>query len=316
MGAVRAQITERQRARGAPASPRPRGARGAPPGLAASSPGRPVVAPSRAGRRGRGPQRREHLQNKDSGLDRETTPPPPPSLPPPPPRAPARPTRTRLSRTPPERRSRGSTRAHKPSGAPGHHWARRPGAGGGDIAIQSSLPHQTHPHPEVPPHSCFFIIFQAAGTVIFTLGRGPRGAHVGSRWGRGEGAAGLCCKSLSFCGCCAHSPPTAPLHPSVFFFFFLSFGSAVAMGYQGGCHGLPDGGRLARYLPPSRRRSRRRRSARAGGGGSARVRDAARGSVREPPRRRSQQAAEGAAAGAPPPVGWGQSYKEDPEVRN
>lgn len=239
MGAVRAQITERQRAGGAPASPRPRGARGAPPGLAASSPGRPVVAPSRAGRRGRGPQRREHLQNKDSGLDRETTPPPPPSLPPPPPRAPARPTRTRLSRTPPERRSRGSTRAHKPSGAPGHHWARRPGAGGGDIAIQSSLPHQTHPHPEVPPHSCFFIIFQAAGTVIFTLGRGPRGAHVGSRWGRGEGAAGLCCKSLSFCGCCAHSPPTAPLHPSVFFFFsFLSAAQllwvtrAVAMGYR------------------------------------------------------------------------------------
>ncbi|GAB5568628.1 sorting nexin-10 [Prionailurus iriomotensis] len=86
------------------------------------------------------------------------------------------------------------------------------------------------------------------------------------------------------------------------------------MGYQGGCHGLPDRGRLARYLPPSRRRSRRRRSARAGGGGSARVRDAARGSVRGPPRRRSQRAAEGAAAGAPPPVGWGQSYKEDPEV--
>lgn len=23
------------------------------------------------------------------------------------------------------------------------------------------------------------------------------------------------------------------------------------MGYQGGCHGLPDGGRLARYLQPS-----------------------------------------------------------------
>lgn len=316
MGAVRAQITERQRARGAPASPRPRGARGAPPGLAASSPGRPVVAPSRAGRRGRGPQRREHLQNKDSGLDRETTPPPPPSLPPPPPRAPARPTRTRLSRTPPERRSRGSTRAHKPSGAPGHHWARRPGAGGGTSLFKAP----SHTKPTLTPRSLRILVFSLffkQPELSFSHWEGGLAVPTLAAGGAGERALQVC--AVNRCLFAVVAPTHHPPPPSTrvcFFFFFLSFGSAVAMGYQGGCHGLPDGGRLARYLPPSRRRSRRRRSARAGGGGSARVRDAARGSVREPPRRRSQQAAEGAAAGAPPPVGWGQSYKEDPEVRN
>lgn len=93
-------------------------------------------------------------------------------------------------------------------------------------------------HREVPLHSHFLIIFQAARVVIFTLGRGPRGAHVGCRWGRGAGAAGLRCKSLSFCGC-SLSPPTAPLH-RVFFLPppFLSAAQllwvtrAVAMGYR------------------------------------------------------------------------------------
>lgn len=73
--------------------------------------GRRSVARSRAGRRGRGPQRREHLQNKDSGLD--GTPPPPP-----PPPAPARPRPTQPSPSPPERRGCGPTRAPKPSRGP------------------------------------------------------------------------------------------------------------------------------------------------------------------------------------------------------
>jgi hypothetical protein len=64
-------------------------------------------------------------------------------------------------------------------------------------------------------------------------------------------------------------PPPPPHLPT-------PFRSAVAMGYQGGCHGLPDQGRLARYLPPSLRhwpsspRGRRRERACAGrGAGSA-----------------------------------------------
>lgn len=85
------------------------------------------------------------------------------------------------------------------------------------------------------------------------------------------------------------------------------------MGYQGGCHGLPDRGRLARYLPPVAAAGE---VARAGGGGSARVWDAARG---------MRAGRGGAAANRRPRVqpqerhrqwGGGQSYKEGPEVRN
>lgn len=234
MGAVRAQITERQRAGGAPASPRPRGARGAPPGLAASSPGRPVVAPSRAGRRGRGPQRREHLQNKDSGLDRETTPPPPPSLPPPPPRAPARPTRTRLSRTPPERRSRGSTRAHKPSGAPGHHWARRPGAGGGTSLFKAP----SHTKPTLTPRSLRILVFSLffkQPELSFSHWEGGLAVPTLAAGGAGERALQVCAVNRCLFAVVAptHHPP--PPSTRVCFFFFPFF-------RQRSCYGLP--GRL------------------------------------------------------------------------
>lgn len=108
--------------------------------------------------------------------------------------------------------------------------------GGGEALPFKAPCHTNLPPPPRGPHSHFFIIFQAARVVIFTLGREPRGAHVGRRWGRGAGAAGLRCKSLSFCGCCSLSPPTAPLHRV----FFLS--SPPPFFPQRSCYGLP--GRL------------------------------------------------------------------------
>ncbi|XP_040328331.1 uncharacterized protein LOC121028590 [Herpailurus yagouaroundi] len=198
--------------------------------------GRHVVALSPAGRRGRGPQRREHLAEQRLGSRRGSA-------------------AAAAASSP----GSGSGAADpdptipKPTGATGlrlhacsqtQRGPRRPlspEARGGDVAIQSSpRPSDTKPTLRGPSaFLCFIIVFQAARVVIFTLGRGPRGAHVGSRWGRGEGAAGLCCKSLSFCGRCSHSPPTAPLHPGfLFFFLFLSAAQllwvtrAVAMGYR------------------------------------------------------------------------------------
>ncbi|XP_049498240.1 uncharacterized protein LOC125930440 [Panthera uncia] len=231
----------------APASPRPRGVRRPPrtPRPRRLQAGRHVVALSPAGRRGRGPQRREHLAEQRLRSRRGSAAAaaaaaaaasspgcgsraadPDPTIP--------KPTRTAELRL--HARSQTQRGPRRPPS---------PEARGGDVAIQSSpRPSDTKPTLRGPSaFLCFIIVFQAARVVIFTLGREPRGAHVGSRWGRGEGAAGLCCKSLSFCGRCSHSPPTAPLHPGFLFFFlslslFLSAAQllwvtrAVAMGYR------------------------------------------------------------------------------------
>lgn len=108
-------------------------------------PGRRLVAPSRAGRRGRGPPRRAGICRTKTGpaLDRKGR---------------------RLPRLP------GSTRAPKPSRGPKQHEpaSRRV------IGIPRFLPHQTR-HPS-PFYVIIFVrIVQAARVVILTLGRGLRG---------------------------------------------------------------------------------------------------------------------------------------------
>lgn len=281
---------------------------------------RPLLRRPAGPGRARRPQRCDHLQNKDSGLDRATT-------------GRRRLPRLRLRRGRP-RPSRPETHRSGGVAAPraltNPRGPRRPLSpeprgevcvGGGGRHYHSKLPATpTSPHPREVPILIFLLFFRQP-ELSFSHWEGSLAVPTLAAGGAGEQA--LQVSAVNRCLFAVVVPSRHPRPPSTGFSFFLppplSFRSAVAMGYQGGCHGLPDRGRLARYLPPSRRRSRRRRRRRssgAGGGGSARVRDAARGSVREPPRRRSQRAVEGAAAGAPPPVGWGQSYKEDPEVRN
>lgn len=235
---MRPQVTHTERAGCAPPLPRPRGARG---------PARPRRLQARAaccrpllrrpaGPGVGGPQRRDHLQNKDSGLDRATTR-----------RRRRRLPRLRLRPTPTQPPRSGGVEA--PRALTNPRGPRRPlspeprGEAWRGEHCHSTLPATptVPPPPSKIPLQSHFLIFQAARVVIFTLGRGPRGAHVGGRWGRGAGAAGLRCKSLSFCGCCSLSPPTAPLHRFSFFLFFSPFLSAaqllwvtraVAMGYR------------------------------------------------------------------------------------
>lgn len=155
---------------------------GAPEASATSTPGRRVVALSRAGWRGRGPQRRASiLQNKSSGpaLDWETPTPPP--------------SRLRRAEPSPSLKPSGAagSRLHarsQTSGAPANHRARGPESHG----YSKLLPNQTH-HPRTLCIIFYYFPSSQSCHVLMT-GRGPHGAHVWSRWGRGEGAAGLCCK--------------------------------------------------------------------------------------------------------------------------
>ncbi|XP_044908569.1 putative HTLV-1-related endogenous sequence [Felis catus] len=150
-----------------PPSPRPRRLQA----------GRHFVALSPAGRRGRGPQRREHLAEQRLGSRRGSA-------------------AAAAAASP----GSGSGAADpdptipKPTGATGLRLHARsqtqrgprrplsPEARGGDVAIQSSpRPSDTKPTLRGPTaFLCFIIVFQAARVVFFTLGRGPRGAHVGS----------------------------------------------------------------------------------------------------------------------------------------
>lgn len=153
-----------------PAAPRPRGARGHPPGLSRTQDWGSGSTPHLGGLRGGGTQRRarasaEQRLGSSSNLEKAAAAASPGSgAPGPDPFSPGD-----ASGQP----GPGSTHAHKPGGAPGNDAPGGPGRGAGGPRY-SSLPPTPDPTPRAPPHYYIVTIFQAARIVILTLGRGPR----------------------------------------------------------------------------------------------------------------------------------------------